>query len=29
VKKIHENRKKKLPNDHEREMVAAAKDAVW
>jgi hypothetical protein len=28
VKKIHENRKKKLPNDHEREMVAAAKDAV-
>jgi len=29
VKKIHENRKQKLPNDHEREMVAAAKDAVW
>ena len=28
VKKIHENRKKKLPNDYEREMVAAAKDAV-
>jgi cell fate regulator YaaT (PSP1 superfamily) len=28
IKKIHENRKKKVPNDHEREMVAAAKDAV-
>jgi hypothetical protein len=28
VKKIHENRKKKITNDHERELVAAAKDAV-
>lgn len=28
VKKIHENRRNKLPNDHERELVAAAKDAV-
>lgn len=28
VKKIHENRKKNIPNDHERELVAAAKDAV-
>lgn len=28
VKKIHENRKGKFQNDHERELVAAAKDAV-
>ena len=28
VKKIHENRKRKLPDDHERELVAATKDAV-
>ncbi len=29
VKKIHENRKNKIPDDHERELVAATKDAVW
>lgn len=28
VKKIHENRKRKIPDEHERELVAAAKDAV-
>lgn len=28
VKKIHEKRKRNAPNDHERELVAAAKDAV-
>lgn len=29
VKKIHENRKKSFSDAHERELVAAAKDAVW
>lgn len=28
VKKIHENRKGKLQDDHERELVAATRDAV-
>lgn len=28
VKKIHENRKSRIQDDHERELVAAAKDAV-
>lgn len=29
VKKIHEHRKGKIQDEHERELVAAAKDAVW
>ena len=29
VKKIHEMRKWRVHDDHERELVAAAKDAVW
>lgn len=29
VQKIHEKRKKKIHTDHERELVAAVKDATW